>query len=186
MTDREERRESRRKRRVRNQIISYSVMLVVLAAVIAGCTAGVRAAAGAMKEQKASKEESIQAAIEASRAEESAQAESAVAALLEQESTQAEETASEYTGEDALKEMVADTIAGMTLEQKVAGLFFVQPEQITGVNQVVQAGAGTREALGKYPVGGLIYFKSNIQSEEQLTEMISNTVEFSSFPLFLV
>lgn len=185
MSDRDDRRESRRKRRVRNQIISYSIMLVVLAAIVAGCVTGVRAAAVAVKDQKAAKEESIQAALEASRAEESAQAEAAVAALLEQESTQSTETASEYTNEDALNEMVADTIAGMTLEQKVAGLFFVQPEQITGVSQVVQAGEGTREALSKYPVGGLIYFKENIQTKEQLTQMLSNTVSYSSFPLFL-
>lgn len=35
--------------------------------------------------------------------------------------------------------MVEDTLAGMTLEQKVAGLFFVTPEQLTGVSQVVAA-----------------------------------------------
>lgn len=183
MSDRESNRESRRKRRVRNQIISYSVMVVILAAAAVGCTAGVRAAAGALQEQKAAKEEARQAAAEASRAEESAQAEAAVAALLDEENT--EETTTEYTREDALNEMVEDTVAGMTLEQKVAGLFFLQPEQLTGVSQVVQAGDSTREALAKYPVGGLIYFKQNIQTEEQLTEMLSNTVSYSSFPLFL-
>lgn len=183
MSDREFRRENRRKRRVRNQIISYTVMAVVLAGIAAGAAVGVRAAAGAVKDQKTAKEASRQAAIEASKAEESAQAEAAVAALLDLESTQQPST--EYTKEDALHEMVADTVAGMTLEQKVAGLFFVQPEQLTGVSQVVQAGEGTQEALTKYPIGGLIYFKQNIQSEEQLKEMLANTVSYSAFPLFL-
>lgn len=80
--------------------------------------------------------------------------------------------------------MVEDTLAGMTLEQKVAGLFFVTPEQLTGVSQVVAAGDATRESLEKYPVGGLIYFAQNIQSENQLKEMLSNTASYSLFPLF--
>lgn len=183
MSYRDSNRENRRKRRVRNQIISYSVMAVILAAMAVGCTAGVRAAAGALQDQKAAKEAARLAAAEASRAEESAQAEAAVAALLEEENT--EETTTEYTREDALNEMVEDAVAAMTLEQKVAGLFFIEPEQLTGVSQVVQAGDSTKEALGKYPVGGLIYFKQNIQSEEQLTKMLSNTVSYSAFPLFL-
>ena len=179
----ESKRENRRKRRKRNQIISYTVMVIVVVAVIVGCTAGVRAAAGAMAGAKEAKQAEREAAIEASKAAESAEAESAVAALFEEES--AEETVTEYTSEDALNDMIEDTIAGMTLEQKAAGLFFITPEQLTGVGQAVQAGEGTKEALAKYPVGGLIYFSQNIQSEEQVKEMLSNTVSYSIYPLFL-
>lgn len=183
MADRNERRKSRRKRRVRSQIISYSVMLVILAAAITGAVVGIRAASGAIQDKRAAKEESIRAAQEASRAAESAEAEAAVAQLLELDST--EETMTEYTAEDAFNEMLEESVAGMTLEQKVAGLFFVTPEQLTGVGQAVQAGEGTREALNKYPVGGLVYFKQNIQSEEQIKEMLANTVSYSPFPIFL-
>lgn len=179
----ESKRENRRKRRKRNQMISYAVTAAVMAAVLIGCAAGVRAAAGAMASAKQARQAERKAAAEASKAAESAEAEAAVAALFEEEST--EETVTEYTSEDALNDMVEDTIAGMTTEQKVAGLFFVTPEQLTGVSQVIQAGEGTKEALAKYPVGGLIYFAQNIQSEEQLKEMLSNTVSYSMFPLFL-
>lgn len=184
MSDRDERREFRRRRRLRNQIISYCVMAVVVAAIAGGCMVGIRAAAGAVKENKTKKEESRQAAIEASLAAESAAAESAVAALLELESTEEESTVV-YTPEDALRDMVEESVSGMTLEQKVAGLFFVTPEQLTGVGQAVQAGDGTKEALDQYPVGGLIYFKQNIQSEEQIKEMLANTVSYCPFPIFL-
>ena len=143
---------------------------------------GIRAAGSAVKQHQAAQEESRQELLEASRVEESAQAQAAVAALFETEST--EETESTYTKEDALNDMVEDTLAGMTLEQKVAGLFFVTPEQLTGVSQVVAAGDATRESLEKYPVGGLIYFAQNIQSENQLKEMLSNTASHSLFPLF--
>lgn len=164
-------------------MISYTVTAVVITAVIIGCAAGIRAAAGAVASAKEAKQAERDAAIEASRAAESAEAESAVAALFEKEDT--EETATEYTSEDALNDMIEDMIAGMTLEQKAAGLFFVTPEQLTGVGQAVQAGEGTKEALAKYPVGGLIYFSQNIQSEEQLKEMLSNTASYSMYPLFL-
>gem|GEM_PF-1845173 len=104
-------------------------MAVVLIAVGMGCFFGIHAAGSAVKQHQAAREESRQELLEASRVEESAQAQAAVAALFETEST--EETESTYTKEDALNDMVEDTLAGMTLEQKVAGLFFVTPEQTT-------------------------------------------------------
>ena len=73
----------------------------------------------------------------------------------------------------------------MTLEEKVAGLFIITPEQLTGVGTAVQAGESTREALEQYPVGGLVYFAKNIQSEQQLKEMLANTASYSRYPLFL-
>ena len=182
MSEKKTNRENRRRRRRRNQLISYCVMAVILIAVGIGCFLGIRAAGSAVKQHQAAQEESRQELLEASRVEESAQAQAAVAALFETEST--EETESTYTKEDALNDMVEDTLAGMTLEQKVAGLFFVTPEQLTGVSQVVAAGDATRESLEKYPVGGLIYFAQNIQSENQLKEMLSNTASYSLFPLF--
>ena len=121
MSEKKTNRENRRRRRRRNQLISYCVMAVVLIAVGMGCFFGIHAAGSAVKQHQAAREESRQELLEASRVEESVQAQAAVAALFEAEST--EETESTYTKEDALNDMVEDTLAGMTLEQKVAGLF---------------------------------------------------------------
>lgn len=184
MSERSEKRKIRRKRRVRNQIISYSALVVILAAAIVGAVTGIRAAAKTMQDRREEREESIQAALDAAQAEESAQAESAVARMLDLDHTETEESVT-FTPEDAFAEMVEDTVAGMTLEQKVAGLFFVTPEQLTGVGTAIQAGEGTKEALTKYPVGGIIYSKQNIRSESQIKEMLINTVSYSMFPLFL-
>lgn len=76
-------------------------------------------------------------------------------------------------------------IAPMPLEDRVAGLFIVRPEDITGVGTVITAGEGTQEALNKYAVGGLVYFSQNIKDKEQLTEMLSKTVTMSRYPIFL-
>lgn len=85
---------------------------------------------------------------------------------------------------DPLEESLKNKIAEMTTEQKVAGLFFVTPEALTDVETAVQAGNSTKEALEKFQVGGLIYFKKNIQSEEQLKEMLLNTKSYSANRLF--
>ena len=98
------------------------------------------------------------------------------------ETAQAETAVSE---EALLEEAVDNYVAGMSLEDKVAGLFIVTPEQLTGVGTAVQAGEGTKEALAKYPVGGLVYFSQNIQSAEQIKEMLANTRSYSKYPLFL-
>ncbi len=55
-----------------------------------------------------------------------------------------------------LDERTAENAASLTLEQKVAQLFVVTPEAITGVDTATQAGSATQQALAAYPVGGLV------------------------------
>ncbi len=95
----------------------------------------------------------------------------------------AEETVSEV--DDDVEELLKE----MTLNEKVAQLFFVTPEGLTGYDQVTRFGDVSKEALLKYPVGGLIYFKDNLESAEQTREMLSQTQEFATentnIPIFL-
>lgn len=91
--------------------------------------------------------------------------------------------------QDALAKEVQAKLAEMTLEQKVAQLFIVRPESLTGVGQVVAAGDATKAALEKMPVGGVVYFADNLQDTDQTVEMLSNTMrygeEICGLPLFL-
>lgn len=98
---------------------------------------------------------------------------------------QEETSQKEMPQEDPLEGEVQETLAGMTLEEKVAQLFFITPEALTGVEKAVQAGDTTRECLEKYPVGGIIYFQQNITGEEQLKTMIANTKSYSKYPIFI-
>lgn len=82
-------------------------------------------------------------------------------------------------------ELITKFITTMAIEDKVAGLFVVAPEQITGVNTVTRAGEGTKTALTQYAVGGIIYAAKNIENEAQFKEVISNTVSYARYPLFL-
>lgn len=89
------------------------------------------------------------------------------------------------TPEALLEQEIDAIIAEMTIVEKVAGLFIITPEALTGVGTSVEAGEGTKDALEDYPVGGLIYFSQNIQSREQLAQMLANTKEFSRYPIFI-
>lgn len=100
--------------------------------------------------------------------------------------TEIVETASES---DSNAAKAAEILGQMTLEQKVAQLFIILPESLTGVSNVTQAGSATRAALEKYQVGGLIYMRNNIKNPQQLKAMTSKIQEFSmeisGLPLFL-
>ena len=78
------------------------------------------------------------------------------------------------------KTLAQTTLEKMTLEQKVAQLFIVTPEQLTGVSVATAAGDMTREALEAMPVGGLCYFAQNIVGADQLRGMLANTSQFGS------
>ena len=73
------------------------------------------------------------------------------------------------------KPLVQQKLESMTLEQKVAQLFLVTPEQLTGVSQAVVAGSVTQRALEDIPVGGLCYFSQNITGGQQLRDLLSGT-----------
>lgn len=167
------RREIRRRRRKRNQIIAYVSVSVSVIVILCGVIFGVRAVAGIISDKKQEAELTKRLA-EKEAAEAGTEAE-----------TEAVPETETYTEDDLLDEVVDSVMSEMTLEDKVAGLFFVTPEALTGVDKAVKAGDGTRQALSDYPVGGLIYFDQNIQSEEQFKEMIAATTgTMAKYPLF--
>lgn len=73
----------------------------------------------------------------------------------------------------------------MTLEERIYQMFIVTQEQLTGVDLVTQSGKLTKEAVEKYPVGGIIYFADNLISREQCIEMINNVQDYSKIGLFI-
>lgn len=80
--------------------------------------------------------------------------------------------------EDA--EMTPDSLlAAMSTEEKVLQLFMLTPEALTGADEVFAAGARTQEAINQYPIGGIVYFKQNLRSKEQVTDMITGTQKYS-------
>lgn len=84
---------------------------------------------------------------------------------------------------------VDNILSAMTLEEKIAQMFFITPEALTGTDSVTAAGEVTRNSVNQYPVGGIVYFQNNIVSEEQFSTMVHNiqsySMERSGVPLFI-
>lgn len=175
-----ERQILRHRKRVRNQVISYLFFLILFAAIVAGAFYGGKILLVQLQDYSARRQEAFEEAQEHAAAEETGENEGNTA----EETEEAPET-EETEGVDYLMELVDSHVAGMSLEDKIQGLFLITPETLTGVGKAIQAEDGTKLALETNPVGGLFYTELNFQSEEQFNKMIENTVSFSKYPLFL-
>ncbi len=174
--DFDEKRLARRQKRKRNQLLAFILLGVILLAIAVGVAFGVYALRGLFKGNNKGQEQVVAATDEASE-----EQSSVIIATPEEETHEAEE----MTSSDVLDEIANGIISEMTLEDKVAGLFMVTPEQITGVATVVKAGTGTQDALAEYAVGGIVYSAKNLKSSDQTLEMIKMTKDMSKYPLFV-
>lgn len=180
----EEKREIRRQKRIRNQRIAYISLILGIIVLLAAVVGSILFVKYQIEEKK--QLEAEEQRIEEETADDSeGVSEDIEGTVAEENSADESQEQTEYTAAMVLDEVVESVIAEMTLEEKVAGLFVVTPESITGVSKAVQAGEGTKTALEKYPVGGLIYSKNNIQSEEQVKKMVENSKSYSKYPLFI-
>jgi beta-N-acetylhexosaminidase len=171
--DFDEKRLARRQRRKQSQLIAYITLLcglLVVAALVVFLVNSVRtlvrssAPAGTVQEADLQAEESAETQVI--------------------ETPEETEVPPEMTEEDMLNEIVESCISEMPLEDKVAGLFMITPEQLTGVDTAVKAGVGTQEALANYAVGGVIYSGKNIKNESQIKDMLHDTASMSKYPIF--
>ena len=178
LNDKNKKREIRRKRRIRNQTVAYVALSLLLLGAAFCVVAGVRGLSAAREEKEQQEVQDSRNKID-----DLLSAEPPIA-TPEPTSEPTPETV-EPTPQERLDEIVNEIIAVMPLEDKVAGLFIVTPEAITKVAAAVRAGDTTQKALAQYAVGGLIYFAKNIQSKDQLTEMLANTKIYSKYPVFL-
>ncbi len=90
---------------------------------------------------------------------------------------------------DPLTQEAIAVVAGMSLEQKVAQMFIVTPDALTGTNGATIVGNTTKRVFAEYPVGGLVYEKGNFKTKEQTQEMLKAmealSIETVALPIFL-
>lgn len=101
-----------------------------------------------------------------------------------------EKQENENQSEEDTQHRVEELLSSLSLEEKVAQLFVVLPEQLVGnVSRVTAAGEATREAINNRPVGGIVYLESNLVSPEQTKTMLQNVQQYSmdrlNLPMFL-
>ena len=86
----------------------------------------------------------------------------------------------ELTEQQKTEKMIREYIQTLSLEDKVSGLFIITPEALSGYEQVTEADGQVQESLKAYPLAGLIFFSQNIQSREQVQQMLALTKEWGS------
>ena len=95
----------------------------------------------------------------------------------------------EPTEEEILAARIEEILSGMTLDQKIYQMFVVAPEQLIGGSGRTSFGEETLEKLKEQPVGGFIFFGSNVREREQTKDMLKTALtygyEVEGLPLFL-
>ncbi|MFR2711124.1 MAG: glycoside hydrolase family 3 N-terminal domain-containing protein [Frisingicoccus sp.] len=86
--------------------------------------------------------------------------------------------ATEPKQEEGPKAWYEEKLESMTLEEKVAQMFIVSPEDVSGTWLMTEADETLRESLERYPVGGLIYDSDNIENQEQLSALIEGSQQY--------
>ncbi|MCR5477393.1 MAG: hypothetical protein K6E92_07245 [Lachnospiraceae bacterium] len=189
LTD-EEKRIARHKRRVRTTVFVYLTTLVFVLLLLAGVAYG----AIRFTEMRAAKTAAVPVETPQPQPEPAAEPEpvdtQTVTEYIGEEEQLTDPEPEDFeqppTPEEMLDEIVDAAIQVMPLEDKVAGLFVITPEALTGVDRAVKAGDSTKEALDKYAVGGLLYGTDNIQNAEQFGEMMANTQMYVHYPTFFL
>ena len=180
--------ELRRQRRKKEQMRAYgllAVMIVVVVAILGGVGFGIYSF---INRKPAEEPQEVVVEEEPIVVEEPEPLVSENEVTEEPEEEPEEALPVEVTDEmkaELLDEYIAGQIANMTLEQKVAGLFFVTPEELTGESSVTIGGSTLNGVLNEYPVGGLYLTESNMESPEQLKEMIFNIKSFTHNEMFI-
>ena len=167
----EDRREYRRRRRIRNQILAYLTLILLLALIIYGGFQLIRLATAGMKQQQQN------VPVTETEAEPTPEEAGVISTPDPIEEFTEPSPTPEEAAEPALDPALQALLDGMTVEQKVDGLFIVSPEALTNVEKATRAGDGTKTALGQYAVGGILYSSANVTGADQFKEMVSTTKE---------
>lgn len=82
--------------------------------------------------------------------------------------------------DDGIVSNVEDEIGGMTIEQKVACLFFLTPEQLMGREAAIDSvGSEFNAKLNEYPVGGIVVREANMKDADSVSALTSNISQMS-------
>lgn len=176
--DREERR-LRRRKDTRDAVVVLIVFAMIVALVVAGAVFGISKLMSGRNHTPVNGNAGAD-----TQATETQETES----IPQTEEPEATEVQTQ-TVVDPLVEQAAQIVSEMTLEEKVAQMFFITPEALTGYGQVTVAGDATNEAYQKYPVGGLIYNSQNLVDIDQTKTMMAKMQQYAdsriSLPVFL-
>nr|MCR5718936.1 glycoside hydrolase family 3 protein [Lachnospiraceae bacterium] len=91
----------------------------------------------------------------------------------------------EPTKEELLNIRAQEILGTMTLNEKIYQLFFVTPKLLTGEENVTELSDLMKETLDKKPVGGIVLFKENIISKEQVKNLNNDIAQNAKFGILI-
>lgn len=83
------------------------------------------------------------------------------------------------------EQAVQTQLAAMSTHEKICQLFFVTPDDLTGQNATQRADDTLKDALSRYPVGGVLLLSENLFAPTQTTDLIAGMQEASAIPLLV-
>lgn len=81
---------------------------------------------------------------------------------------------------------IDETIANMTLEEKVGQMFIVTPEVFSSGGPVTNFSQLDHELMNKYNIGGLVMFEKNIVTPDQIKSLNSQLQDFDNSLLICI
>ena len=181
----DQRKEKRRKKHKKKRMMSWIFLLLFVFTIIILGYAGVKMLVKGLDFKLPTKQEQVTPEVVDNVDVDTSELDKLITDEEEVVIAPPEPTEVEPTENDLFEEAIRGYIGKMSLEEKVAGIFIVSPEQITDVEIATRAGDGTKAALEQYPVGGIIYQAKNMTDKDQFSNMLAKTKEYSKYPLFL-
>lgn len=87
--------------------------------------------------------------------------------------------------EDEIIAKANKILAKMSLREKIYQMFIVSPDALSGQSGTKSASSALISGIKTFPVGGIIFFTENIESENQIKDMVKNTAQQSEIPMFI-
>lgn len=96
-------------------------------------------------------------------------------------------TKTEDLDEATLQGMAKDITKDMSLKQKIGQLFMVSVYSLdsSGSKSQTKVTTAMKKTMKKYPVGGILLFSKNVESEKQLKKLTQDLQNASHVPLFI-
>ena len=95
----------------------------------------------------------------------------------------------EPTEEEIFAARIEEILDGMSLDEKIYQMFVVAPEQLVGGSGITVFGEEVLNKLKEQPIGGFIFFGSNVREKDQTKNMLKTALsygyEVEGLPLFL-
>lgn len=178
MAKKTDQREKRRRKRKQSQVAAFAMLFLFVGCIGFGGYKGIQVLIEKQKAKNAAEQQALVDLNVSDSVSENNVPESVLPDLEEVSENIVPEPEEEVVDSPEVQ-AAKEKVAAMSLEEKISGLFILHPESITGVDNVVLAGDGTKDALSLNRIGGLYYRSSNVTGKDAFQDMTTKTKDMN-------